>query len=192
MVFGYGLPPTSEAGFDAFARRLTPEFHAALSTAEPLSEIAGYGQTANRWRHHERLPAWPSGYAALGDSVCTFNPLYGQGMTVAVMEAVALHDLLAERGAVADLGAHLRRRIADLLTVPRRIATSEDYRYPITAGPPRSSALRVMHWYADRVIRAALRNPEVHTRWMRVVNLIDQPATLLAPGVFGPALTAPG
>ena len=187
--FGRDYPPTSEAGFDACARSLTPEVHAAVSSAQPDSDITGYRQTANRWRHHERLPHWPPGYAAVGDSVCTFNPLYGQGMTVAVMEAVALRDLLAERGAAPDLGGHLRLRVARLLAVPWRIATSEDYRYPSTAGPPRSSAMKAMHGYADRVIRVALRSPEVHTRWMRVVNLLDDPATLLAPSVVARVLS---
>ena len=192
-LFGFGrdYPPTDEAGFDAFARSLAdPGLHEALSAAEPVSDIAGYRQTTGRWRHFEHLSSWPAGYVALGDAVCTFNPLYGQGMTVAMMGVAALRALLTEQGVEPDLGGKLRQRVARLLAAPWRIATGEDYRYPGTEGPPRPCAARAAHWYGDRVVRAALRNPDVHTRWMRVVHMLDDPATLLAAGILGPALSS--
>jgi 2-polyprenyl-6-methoxyphenol hydroxylase-like FAD-dependent oxidoreductase len=192
-LFGFGgdYPPTDAAGFDAFARGLYgPEFGAALRDAEPLSAAAGFRQTACRWRHFERLTNVPEGYVALGDTVCTFNPLYGQGMTVAVLGAAALGRLLAERGPGPGLGAALRQRVAELLAVPWRMATGEDYRYEGTEGPPRTTALRISHAYGDRVARAAMRDPVVHYRWLRVVNLLDPPRTLLAPRVLRQALVA--
>ena len=50
------------------------------------------------WRHFEELTL-PDGLLVMGDSCSSFNPTYGQGMTVAVMEAVALRDMLAARHA---------------------------------------------------------------------------------------------
>jgi len=190
-LFGFGrdYPPTDAAGFDAFARGLHgPEFTAALRDAEPMSEAAGFQQTACRLRHFERLTNVPEGYVALGDTVCTFNPLYGQGMTVAVLGAAALGRLLAERGPGPGLCAALRERVAEMLEVPWRMATGEDYRYEGTEGPPRTAALRMAHTYVDRVARAAVSDPVVHYRWLRVVNLLDPPRALLAPRVLRRAL----
>jgi hypothetical protein len=39
--------------------------------------------------HYHRLPAWPEGLVALGDSVFTLDPYFGLGMT-AVARGVAL------------------------------------------------------------------------------------------------------
>ncbi len=184
-------PPTDEAGFFAFADSLAdPGFGPLVRAAEPLTEIHGYRQTANRWRHVEQLRHWPLGFAAIGDAVCALNPLYAQGMSVAVLEAAGLAALLAERGPTPDLGRRLRGRIAAVLATPWRIATSEDYRYAATVGPARSPWMRALHAYGDRVVHAATRRPDVHYRWLRVSNLLDDPRSLFAPGVLRHALAA--
>ena len=92
-------PPTDEAGFEEFARRLIgPQVWEAISAAEPLTSIGGYRRTENHWRHYERLKRWPQGLIALGDSVCAFNPVYAQGMTVSALSAEILDDFLKRRG----------------------------------------------------------------------------------------------
>jgi len=91
-------PPTDEAGFMAFASSLaTPALHEALIGAEPLSPIRSYRRTENRLRHYERMERWPDGLAVLGDAACTFNPIYGQGMTVSALGALTLDRCLRQR-----------------------------------------------------------------------------------------------
>ena len=68
----------------------------AIRNAEPLSQIRGWQQTANLWRRFERLDRWPEGFVAVGDAVRAFNPVYGQGMTVAATTAVALDRALSD------------------------------------------------------------------------------------------------
>ncbi|MDB5310297.1 MAG: monooxygenase FAD-binding protein, partial [Gemmataceae bacterium] len=92
LVGGDGdYPPTDEAGFLAFARSLrSPAVYEAIAAAEPLTPIAGQRATENRQRHYARLGRFPEGVVAVGDAVCAFNPVYGQGMTAAALGAEVL------------------------------------------------------------------------------------------------------
>ena len=87
LVGGDGdYPPTDETGFFDFARSLrSPALYEAIAGAEPLTPIAGQRATENRLRHYDRLGHFPEGVVAVGDAVCAFNPVYGQGMTVAAL-----------------------------------------------------------------------------------------------------------
>ncbi|MFD0384818.1 FAD-dependent monooxygenase [Streptomyces stramineus] len=98
-----GSEPTREAGdFEPFTRRLRhPLIADLIAGAEPLTDVHLTRSTVNRRRFFERLPSPPEGFAVLGDAVATFNPVYGQGLSVAAQCAVALRGLLAEHGVAA-------------------------------------------------------------------------------------------
>ena len=95
-------PPTDEDGFNAFAATIDPDFYAALQQAEPISGIISYRRTENRFRHYEKLERWPDRFVVIGDAVCGFNPVYGQGMTVSAMAAENLGQVLAQAGGQLD------------------------------------------------------------------------------------------
>ncbi|MFI1768319.1 NAD(P)/FAD-dependent oxidoreductase [Streptomyces sp. NPDC020800] len=95
-------PPHDPDGFTAFASSLHTPLADLLARLTPLSSIRPYAHCANRRTHYHRLRAWPDGLIALGDSLCAFNPLYGQGMGVAAMEAELLHTLTAREPAHDD------------------------------------------------------------------------------------------
>ena len=87
--------PRDEVSFMDFAAKLLdPVIHSALQHAEPISPIYGYAQTENRWRDFQNMSRWPKGLVVLGDAACCFNPIYGQGMTLSVMAAELLEELL--------------------------------------------------------------------------------------------------
>lgn len=183
--FAGDYPPTDTDGFAAFMGSLAvPDMAEALEQAEPLSEPIGYRQTNNLWRHYEKLSQWPLGLAAVGDAVCSLNPLYGQGMSAVAMEALLLRDTIERHGATAALGEPLRGALARGRVAPWVMATSEDYRYAGTTGPARSRTLKLQHWMTDTIAHAAMRDTRVHYRWMRVVNLLDAPATLFRPALL--------
>src|SRR6266545_3175134 len=108
---GRDYPPTDEEGFLAFAGSLrSPLLHEAIRGAERLTPIHAYRQTDNQRRFYERLPRLPQRFLVIGDGVCAFNPLYGQGMTVAAQSALVLDRLLRER----SNGAPIRDKIVGL------------------------------------------------------------------------------
>ena len=149
-------PPTDVAGFADFARSLrTPAIHEALEGAEPLTPVRRYRATENRRRHYERLSRMPDNFLITGDAACTFNPVYGQGMTTAALGAEALEACLLERGVakggvLTGLSKRFQGKLAKVNAAPWILATGEDYRYRGTEGGTPDRTTRFMHRYMDR------------------------------------------
>jgi 2-polyprenyl-6-methoxyphenol hydroxylase-like FAD-dependent oxidoreductase len=179
---GEQMPPHDEEGFQAFADALPGGLGALLRAAEPLTHIAAYRRTQNRWRHWERSPAWPSGLLVIGDAACCFNPIYGQGMSVALMQARRVRDA-AGAGVLTPSGTpRLQRAVVDVVSDPWALATGEDFRYEATLGH-RTGAMRLSHWYADQVLAASVHDVVVQRRFLEVVQLLRPQRALLAPSV---------
>jgi flavin-dependent dehydrogenase len=188
-------PPTDgEAAFLAFAKDLrSPLLYQALQAAEPVSEIRGWQQTANQWRQFERLGRWPEGFVAVGDSVRAFNPVYGQGMTVPALTAVALDHALSEHrqrhgGDLAGFARRFQRLVARHGADAWQLSTGEDLRYQTTRGPRPGRLGRLAYRYADRVLAVANGNQDVQAAFLRVIHLLDRPAALFHPRVLLPVL----
>lgn len=194
---GYGrdYPPTDdEAAFLAFAKDLrSPLLHQAIRNAEPLSEIRGWQQTANLWRRFERFGRWPEGFIAVGDAVRAFNPVYGQGMTVAAITAVALDRALSDHrhrhgDDLAGFARPFQRLVASHSADAWQLSTGEDLRYESTEGPRPGRLGRLAYRYADRVLAVANGNHDVQAAFLRVIHLQDRPAALFRPRVLLPVL----
>lgn len=188
-------PPMDESGFLAFARSLaTPVLSEALDGAEPLSPIHGYRRTENRLRHYERLDRWPDGFIALGDAACTFNPVYGQGMTASALGALTLDRCLrVRRGRRPDsdlhsLGHHFQHQLARANRTPWTLATGEDFRWPTTEGGQPDLATRLAHRYVDAVLGSIVGDQCVAHTFFGVLHLLQPPASLLRPHIVGRVL----
>lgn len=172
-------PPSDCATFRQFARSLpTPEVHELIVDREPLGPIASFRFPANRRLHFERLPRFPEGFLLLGDALCCFNPMYGQGVAVAMIEAEALDScLLAGR---ENLAQRFLRRAEKLIDIPWTVTTGEDRRYASAGARQPHTAL--LHQYVERVHYAARRDPVVLQRFFEVVTMLSAPSAMLSPG----------
>ncbi len=183
-------PPSDEAGFLEFARSLpVPTIYDAIRAAESISPIKTHCATQNRMRRFERAQAMPHNFLLLGDSVCAFNPVYGQGMTVALLGAVTLEKSLSEQtsdrpdGSLNDLSHRFQKQLAKVIQAPWMLATGEDYRYRETEGGAPTAMTRFMHRYMDRVIELTTRSVPVRKVLMQAFNLLAPPSTLFQPRI---------
>jgi 2-polyprenyl-6-methoxyphenol hydroxylase-like FAD-dependent oxidoreductase len=88
-------PPAEPDGFMNYAQRLeTQAIYSAIKHAGRRGGFARYAYRASAWRCFDRLSSFPDGLVPIGDSICCFNPIYGQGMSVAAQEACLLNQLL--------------------------------------------------------------------------------------------------
>ncbi|MGI5198589.1 FAD-dependent oxidoreductase [Streptomyces sp. CA-288835] len=186
-------PPTDDDEFETYAKRLPhPLLHRWLDEAEPLSPPFGYRRTANIRRRYDLPGRHPAGFLATGDALCTFNPIYGQGMAVAAMSAVALRDALTDP-----------RRTPTTRRVQRAILTASRQAWDISAGADRkmpgaignavttTPADRAADWYLRRVQERYPGDPVVGNAFRSVITLSAPVTALFAPPVARAVLFSP-
>jgi 2-polyprenyl-6-methoxyphenol hydroxylase-like FAD-dependent oxidoreductase len=163
-------PPTDEQGFEAFARGLNvPGLGDWFDAAKPLGDISGFRFEQNRLHHFEAC-ALPAGYVAVGDAVASFNPIYGQGMSISAIGAQVLGRVLADKPPVAKLPRIFHRRLAKALKEPWRSTTTEDLRFPGSEGK-RVFAHRVAYAYIDRLFVLSATDANVRRAIIEVFGM---------------------
>ncbi len=182
-VFGYEghHPPRDPDGLlDAVATIASSDVAAAIRGAEPVDDILTFRFPANVRRRYERLRRFPAGYLVFGDALCSTNPAYALGMSVSLLQAAALRDVLAAGD--RDLARRFFRSAAVPVNLAWQAVTGEDLALPQVEGP-RPVPARVIGRFAARVQRAATRDCVVASQAMRVASLQDRPTRLFRPAV---------
>jgi 2-polyprenyl-6-methoxyphenol hydroxylase-like FAD-dependent oxidoreductase len=184
-------PPNDDAGFLDFAKSLRdPSVYDLIQSAEPYSPIHCYRRTENQWRHYEQLDTMPQGIVALGDAVCCFNPVYGQGMTAAAIGAVTLSECLQQAQTSqshASPSSHrgwertFQKRLAKALETPWLMATGEDFRWDTTEGKRPGWFANTLQGYFDRILKLSETNADVHRAFIEVAHLVKPPTALFSP-----------
>jgi 2-polyprenyl-6-methoxyphenol hydroxylase-like FAD-dependent oxidoreductase len=174
-------PPTDPDGFLDFARSLRfPDIYQTIRGAEPLDDPVPFRFPASVRHRYERLDRFPDRLLVVGDAVASFNPIYGQGMSVAALEALALRRHL-QRGAAPQP----RRFFGDLARVvdlPWDIAVGGDLAVPGVQGR-RTLKVRLVNAYIARLHAAAAHDASLASAFVRVAGLVAPPRTLLRPNV---------
>ncbi|RFU87530.1 monooxygenase [Streptomyces triticagri] len=186
-------PPTDGEDFEAYAKRLPhPIVYDWMRASEPLSPVVGFRRTANVRRRYDLPGRRPAGFLATGDALCTFNPIYGQGMTVAAQNAVALREALTDP-----------RRTPGTRRVQRALLDSSRLAWDISAGADKQmpgvwgnalgtpAAARPAGWYLARVQQRAGTDPVIGRAFRAVLGLNAPVTALFAPEVARRVLFTP-
>ena len=180
-------PPAEPDGFMDYARRLeTQTIYNAIKHAERQGGFERYAYPASAWRRFDRLSSFPDGLVPIGDSICRFNPVYGQGMSVAAQEARLLNQLLKARATKADPLARLALAFfsesVPLVEAPWNMSAVPDLVYPETRGE-RPTDFESRLKYNDALIRTAMHDAAVHRLLAEVQQLLKPPSVLQDPAV---------
>ncbi len=172
-------PPDLD-GFIEWSRTLpSSDIYDVIRTSEPIGDAHTARFPASVRRRYEKLEKFPEGFLVFGDAICSFNPIYGQGMSAAALQAQALEASLA---AVAVSARDFFRRAAKVVDGPWSIAVGGDLRIPETVGP-RSKGVDFVNWYLSKLHKAAHRDPIAAIAFLRVANLVEPPPSVMHPRI---------
>lgn len=192
MLLAFGMagnePPDTYAELCDFVEPFAPRHVvAALRSATPLGPTAQHRFPSSRWYRYDRMRRLPDGLIATGDAVCSFNPIYGQGMTVAALDALTLRDCLAK--GTTDLPRRFFRGSAKPIRQAWQMAAGGDLSLPEIEGTP-SLSTRLMNPYMERIMTAAESDVSAFEQFIRVAWLVDSPVNLMRPSIVARAMTA--
>ena len=190
--FGAGRPRADAASMLAVLDRLPdPVLTDLVRAAEPAGDVHAYRRAGNVRHHYERLADWPDGLLAVGDSLCAFDPVYGQGISVAARQALLLRDALAGAdGRPVDVpGRDLLRRLQRVADLAWSVSTGADRGFP-AAGDGRMRPLeRALGWWAGQVsVLSTHGDDRAQLALSRVYHLVGSPTELLAPALVAAAV----
>jgi flavin-dependent dehydrogenase len=180
--------PTDLRSFIEFARTLpAPYIYSVISRAQAIGEPQSARFPASVRRRYEHMNQFPEGFLVLGDAICSFNPVYGQGMSVAVLEAVELDKALREG---SQKFAHsFFARAAKIVDAPWSMAAGNDLRMPDVPGK-RTVVSHFLHWYLAKLNMAARYDKSAAIAFQKAKNLLAPPESLLKPWLMARVLSA--
>lgn len=188
---GYGkdAPPLDRAGFIARAEQSAPELASVVREATFLCEPFAYRFPHSQRRYYEKLRQLPEGVLAIGDSICSFNPVFGQGMSVAACEALALDAAL--RAGRESLAKRYFRSAASSIDIAWQTSVGADLSIPSVQGE-RPLPVRIINAYVAKVFAAAQTDATVAVAFQRVSHLLAAPPSLMRPGMMWRVFRAAG
>jgi 2-polyprenyl-6-methoxyphenol hydroxylase-like FAD-dependent oxidoreductase len=175
-------PPTDLAGMIELAEQFAPpSILAGLRSAQPLSDVAVFRYTGAVWRRYDQMARFPAGLLVVGDALCSLNPIYGQGMTMAGLEALALQEYLLRADGVpqrffSDAAKHIG---------PTWAMNQANDREPSPVHGRHSLSRRLTKWTVDKALKAAENDIVLTERLFRVAHLVDPPSRLQDPSLLG-------
>ena len=185
--------PLDDKGFLEFAKSLTrPDLYNYIKDARPVSDLAIHKFPYSRWRHYEKLSRFPESYIILGDAVCSFNPIFGQGMSMAGKGAHLLKNLLEEQirrspESLDGLAKKHRKRLPKLAALPWFLTKVLDLNYKSATGK-RLLGHGLLAWYVARLLELSSKNPRIYHEFNFVLHMQKGLGNILKPSVSLPVL----
>jgi 2-polyprenyl-6-methoxyphenol hydroxylase-like FAD-dependent oxidoreductase len=175
-------PPTQRDERLAWAKSLpSPVIADLMAASEPVGDVLTHRFPANQRRRLDKLRRFPTGWTLLGDAVCSFDPIYGQGMTSAALQAAALGSCL-DRSTSVDrrFARRYHKSVAAVVAAPWSVAVGGDFAYADTTGS-KPLGTDVLNRYIRRVTVASQHDDRVAIRFNEVVAMVRRPESLLTP-----------
>jgi 2-polyprenyl-6-methoxyphenol hydroxylase-like FAD-dependent oxidoreductase len=180
-------PPPDLDGFIDYARSLwVGDLHEVVAAAEPLGKASTGGFPGYLRRRYDRVRRFPGRYVVTGDAMCSLNPVYAQGMSVAISGATALGQVLDQHG-LDHVGPQFFQRTRRTIDAAWAMATGADLGHPAVPGP-RPVRWRLMNAYVNRLLRVAHHDPVVAHAFMAVNGMVAPPQHLMGPRVVSRVL----
>ena len=174
-------PADGDAGLRERALQVgSPELIKLTQGGQRLGEVLRYNFSHSQRRHYEQLVEFPAGLLVMGDALASFNPIYGQGMTVAACEALALRRALV--AGLHDVHRRFFRAASKIVDTPWQLAVGGDLAIESVPGPRPLSVRLINRWVAC-LYRVAPHDPVVARAFLKVVHLVAPPASLFAPAL---------
>lgn len=181
QLVAHGGPPTDLAGMLNMAEEcLPPSMLAGLRSAQPIDSVAIFRNTGGLWRRYDRMRDFPGGLLVIGDALCSLNPIYGQGMTMAALEALALQGYLRD-GKAEPL--EFFRAVTKHIGPTWAMNQTRD-RLPSSAEKRRSLRARLAASTMNKALRTAENDIVLTERLFRVAHLVDPPSRLQDPALI--------
>jgi 2-polyprenyl-6-methoxyphenol hydroxylase-like FAD-dependent oxidoreductase len=176
-------PPASREEFIAYAADLpVPAIHHLLEEHSwGAEEIEQYPFPSNRRNRYEALDRFPDGLLVVGDAIASFNPVYAQGMSVAALEALALHHCLAE--GQENLAPRFFDRIEPVVDIAWNMAVGADFGFSETTGP-KPRGMGFLNWYLGRLLQRAQTDGVLTDAFVRVQMMEQPPSSLMRPSII--------
>ncbi len=168
-------PPLEKVPFLEFIKSLPDSaLYDAVKDASPISPIYGYRQTENRLRHFDRLQRYPEQFLVMGDAVCTFNPIYGQGMAVAMLEALELRRCLHSYRKRKGFAHTFQKRVARIIALPWQLATASE----------KEGTSWFLGWYLERLITILPSDQRIWLTFLAIIHMVKGPMACFHPVIL--------
>ncbi|CRK83050.1 FAD-dependent oxidoreductase [Neobacillus massiliamazoniensis] len=174
----------TENGFIELTKRLPkPDIYQEIKDATALSDTSVYHVPHIIWRRFDKIKNLPEGLLLIGDTICRIDPVFGQGMSIAVLEAQELKKLLHQNQTQQKITATFHKHAAKIISPIWNMVLTEDFRYPETIGK-KPDALSFQQWYAKNIFLLSSENQEVFHSFIKVMNLIKPTTILMRPKII--------
>ncbi|KKB40348.1 NAD(P)/FAD-dependent oxidoreductase [Bacillus thermotolerans] len=155
-----------------------------LQDAIPLTKVSTFRVPQIKWKRIDQVKSFPDGLLLMGDTVCRIDPVFGQGMSIAVVEALTLKKTLGElNGSLQQAITAFHRKIARVIAPVWQMVITEDFRYPDITGK-RSPFLKTQQWYAKQVYLLSSKNEHIYDTFVKVMNLVQPINSLMQPRIL--------
>ena len=188
---GQYVPTNEKEWLQHIANLRSPAVSEVIALAEPKTDVIQSRSTHNIWRQMHRWKGEVDGLLLAGDAIGAFNPLYGQGITSAVVGAALLRDLLdAQKRKTGQV--HVDHRFArrfykkhgPILALGWSYSTTFDYRWRSTTGK-RPLLVDLQNWMGAQLSEVAMHDAKLFCALAPLLDFGAKPLSVITPAFVG-------